>query len=310
MKRKLISLLLLAALAVTLFSGCKKAEKKDLNIVCTVFPLYDWTRVILGDRLEDTELTLLLDSGADLHSYNGSMADKGRIIEADLFVYIGGESDEQWVPGFLADKKTGEALNILEALGEAAKDEEAVEAKDEHVWLSLRNAKLCCRAICDSLCKADPDHAEAYKANLTAYEEKLDALDRSYTEAVDGAKNKTIIVADRFPFRYLCDDYSIKAYAAFNGCSTETVASQTVTDTLARKLIETGLKTLIVTEASDKKTANTVIETRNKLANDSAGIGIGSLNSIQSKGKKEVADGATYLKLMEDNLTALKTALN
>ena len=321
MKQKVIAVILLAALALSLFAGCKKTEKKDLNIICTVFPLYDWVRAILGDRLEDTDLTLLLDSGADLHSYNASMADKGKIINADLFVYIGGESDEQWVPGFLKDKKTGESLNILETLGEAAKDEEAVEgaeeeeeeeeeAKDEHVWLSLRNAKLCCRSICDMLCKIDADHAETYKANLKAYTDKLDALDAQFTETVNSAKNKTIIVADRFPFRYLCDDYSIKAYAAFNGCSTETAASQTVTDTLARKLIETGLTTLIVTEASDKKTANTVIETRNQIAGSKTEIAVEKLNSIQSIAKQDVDDGATYLKLMEYNLTVLKKALN
>ncbi len=328
--KKTIVLILTLCMLLTAFAGCggkpadpastapaNPAAEKGLKIVCTVFPQYDWVRNILGDRLQDTELTLLLDSGVDLHSYEPLPDDLITLAECDLFIYIGGESDEKWAPGTIESTGVTNALNLLEALGDAAKEEAEVAgmqaeeeeeeegALDEHIWLSLKNAAILCGAICDKLCEIDPANADTYKANAEAYVGELNALDASYAELVANAKYHAILVADRFPFRYLCDDYGITPYAAFSGCSTESQASMGTIATLAGYLDELGMETVIVTESSDRSTAEAVINSSN---NKDCGIAV--LDSMQGVTASRVQDGATYLGIMRENLTVLQGALN
>jgi len=203
-----------------------------LNIICTIFPQYDWTRQILGNEAENAELTMLLDNGVDLHSYQPTADDIVKVSGCDLFIYVGGESDA-WVDDALKEavNKNMIVLNLMDILGERAKAEETVEGMqaeeeegeageepeyDEHVWLSLRNASVFCDAIAGALATLDPGNAETYRANCEAYIEKLGALDAGYESAVQNAKLKTVLFADRFPFRYLADDYGLTYYAAFS----------------------------------------------------------------------------------------------
>ena len=320
MKTKPIAVLLILCLAVSLFAACggtgPKTEK-DLKIVCTIFPQYDWVREILGDRLADTDLTLLLDSGTDLHSYQPTAEDFVKLAGCDLFIYVGGESDMKWVPDALAATGNIGTLNLLEALGDLAKEEEDVAgmqeeeeeeeegALDEHVWLSLKNAAALCDAICERLCGIDPDHAETYIANTQSYVDKLNALDAEYKAAVDAAAYKTVLVGDRFPFRYLCDAYGITPYAAFSGCSAESEASFETVAGLAKTLEELGLPAVVVTETADQSIAKTIID--NTAAKNQK---IVVLDSIQSVTKDDIAAGKQYLAAMESNLNALKEALN
>lgn len=320
MKTRILSLILILCLALSLFAACGGAgekTEKDLKIVCTIFPQYDWVREILGDRLADADLTLLLDSGTDLHSYQATAEDFVKLSGCDLFIYVGGESDMKWVPDALAAAGNIGTLNMLEALGDLAKEEEDVAgmqaeeeeeeegALDEHVWLSLKNAAALCGAICDRLCEMDPGHAEAYKANTKAYTDKLTALDAEYKAAVDSAAYKTILVGDRFPFRYLCDAYGITPYAAFSGCSAESEASFETVAGLAKTLEELGLPAVVVTETADQSIAKTIID--NTAAKNQK---IVVLDSIQSVTKTDIAAGKQYLSAMESNLKALKEALN
>lgn len=319
MKIKLTALILVFCLALSALAACGGTQKteKDLKIVCTIFPQYDWVREILGDRLADTDLTLLLDSGTDLHSYQATAEDFVKLTGCDLFIYVGGESDMKWVPDALATVGGIGTLNMLETLGDLAREEEDVAgmqaeeeeeeegALDEHVWLSLTNAAALCDAICDALSKIDPDHAEAYRANTDAYTAKLRALDADYAKAVDAAAFKTMLVGDRFPFRYLCEDYGITPYAAFSGCSAESEASFETVAGLANTLEELGLPAVVVTETGDGSIARTIID--NTAAKNQK---IVTLDSIQSVTREDLAAGKTYLTAMESNLNALKEALN
>lgn len=293
-----------------------------LSIVTTIFPEYDWVRQILGENQANVDLTMLLDNGVDLHSYQPSADDMVKISKCDLFVYAGGESDA-WVDDALksAQNKNMKVINLLDVLGNSVKEEEQVEGMqaeeeeeegeeegpeyDEHVWLSLKNAKTLCSSIADALCKIDSKNADVYKKNLNEYIKKLDALDKEYQQAVNSAKYDTLVFGDRFPFRYMVDDYSLKYYAAFVGCSAETEASFQTIKFLANKVDELGVTTLLTIEDPKHKIAQTVVE-NTKEKNQK----ILALNSMQSVTSDDVKNGETYLNVMQSNLDVLKQALN
>ena len=283
---------------------------------------------VLGEQAENAEVSMLLDNGVDLHSYQPTADDIVRISGCDLFIYVGGESDE-WVRDALqeATNKNMTVINLMEALGDSVKEEELVEGMehdhdheqeedhdhdaeaeeaeyDEHVWLSLKNAAVLCRAIAEALGQIDRENAACYTANAEAYTEKLNTLDAQYQAAVDAAALHTLLFADRFPFRYLADDYGLDYYAAFAGCSAETEASFETIIFLAGKLDELGLPAVLQIESADGSIARTVVE-----STQSRDQQILTMDSMQSTTAKDVADGANYLSIMEKNLDVLKAAL-
>ena len=236
--KKIIIAVLCMLLTAGALAGCgekNKSEKNaDLSIVATIFPGYDWVREIMGDEAENADITMLMDNGTDLHSYQPTAEDIMKVSDCDLFVYVGGESDA-WVDDALkqAKNKDMQVVNLLDVLGNSAKEEEVIEGMepeeekeggeeeepeyDEHVWLSVKNAEVLSKAIADALEKADPDHKDIYQENASAYSEKLKDPDAKYQEVVDGASQKTLLFGDRFPFRYLVDDYGLSYYAAVVG---------------------------------------------------------------------------------------------
>ncbi len=320
--KKFTALLLTFVLFLSLCPVSGLAEEAGkIRVVTTIFPIYDWVREIAGDT-GNTEITLLLDSGVDLHSFQPSAQDIMNVAACDLFIYVGGESDE-WAEDALAEAVNPDmvVISLVEALGENAKAEEIVEGMeaeeeegeegeeeeaeiDEHVWLSLRNAAAIVPQIAAALKALDPANAGVYDANAEAYLEKLDALDQAYAAAVADAPVKTLLFADRFPFRYLTEDYGLNYYAAFAGCSAETEASFETVTFLAKKLDELGLRAVLTIEGSDKRLAETII--RNTRTQDQT---ILTLNSMQSVTPDVPQTGATYLSVMEDNLAVLKEAL-
>lgn len=329
MIRKITSILIVMSLMFTGISAFDatvvRAESgslgsgNKLKIVATIFPEYDWTREILGDHLKDVDLTLLLDNGTDLHSFQPAVKDIMKVSSCDLLIYVGGESD-QWIEDALKsaanpDMKT---INLMETLKDFIKEEETVEGMqekhhsheedekeyDEHVWTSLRNASAAAEVIADTLAELDPENSDIYKENLRSYQGELSSLDNEYQKTVDQSTHKTLLFTDRFPFRYLVDDYGISYYAAFSGCSAESEASFKTITFLAGKVDELGLKDIFTIEKSDDRIAETVIEnTRDKDQK------VAVLNSMQSITSEEIADGTTYLSIMEDNLKVLKAAL-
>lgn len=175
---------------------------------------------------------------------------------------------------------------------------------DEHVWLSLKNVEVLCEKIAEELGNIDPDNKDIYKANVSEYVAKLDSLDSQYKTVVSNASQKTLLFGDRFPFRYLVDDYGLSYYAAFAGCSAESEASFETVLFLAQKIDELGLKNVMTIEKSDQKIAKTIIQnTKDKNQN------ILTLDSMQSTTNEDVKNGATYYSIMENNLNVLKEAL-
>lgn len=313
--KRIIVLLLSALMVLSVLSGCdnkKNNNDNKLKVVTTIFPIYDWVREVLGDV--DADVEVLLNNGVDLHSYQPTVDDIAKINNADVFMYVGGESDG-WVESVLESNKNVRVVNLLEVLGDSVKLEEELEGVehdyehdhedeeeyDEHVWLSLRNAKKCIEAIKDVLCELDPTNMDRYKKNAEEYIEKLELLDQKYMGVVSNSKNNTLIFGDRFPFRYLVDDYNLNYYAAFVGCSTESEASFNTITFLAKKLDELGLTSILTIEGNNHKIAETIIKnTENK--NQEILI----LNSMQGS----ILEGDTYLSIMEKNLEVLKKALN
>ena len=340
--KRIIPLCLALIMTVGLLAGCGKqneqtaSDETRLRVVTTIFPEYDWVREILGDKADNAEVTMLLDNGADLHSYQPTADDIVKISECDLFIYVGGESDD-WVDDALknAANKNMKVINLLEALGERVKTEEVVEGMqeeehdhdhdhedadehddakehdheeeaeyDEHVWLSLKNAQTLCSAISGVLQQIDPDNKDTYAANASAYIKKLSALDADYQAAVDAAARKTVLFGDRFPFRYLAEDYGLRYYAAFAGCSAESEASFETISFLAGKVDELNLPCVLTIEGVQHKIAKTIV--RNTAAKNQKVL---TMDSMQSTTSKDAANGTTYLSVMERNLSVLKEAL-
>ena len=502
--KKYISILLAAVMAVGCLAGCgqknsnEQADNTDdgkLKVVTTIFPEYDWVKEIAGDEISNIDLTMLLDNGVDLHSYQPTSEDILKISDCDLFVYVGGESDS-WVDDALknATNKDMQVINLLDVLKDSIKTEESMpgmqaeeghnhgyahfedsdvqdrtlsdwdgdwqsvypylqdgvldevmekraesgektaeeykeyyengyktdvsqitidaenntmcfvkngvaskatyeykgyqiydyesgsrgvryffeatsgdadapkyvqfsdhgiapgkaehfhiyagndgfdalseemenwptyypadmsgkeiaedmlehEEKeyDEHVWLSLKNAQTLCKAIAEALETADPEHKDVYAANVDSYLEKLSSLDGQYQDAVANGSQKTLLFGDRFPFRYMVDDYGLKYYAAFAGCSAESEASFETISFLAKKVDELGLKNIMTIENSDQKIAKTIRDNTKDKNQE-----ILSLDSMQSTTSEDVKNGTTYLSVMESNLDVLKKAM-
>ena len=341
----LIAVLAACCLCACSFNNNASTDDGKLNIVTTIFPEYDWVMNVLGENPANAEVTMLLDNGVDLHSYQPTAEDILKISTCDVFIYVGGESDE-WVENALngATNKDMIVINLLDELGDSIKEEEVVEGMqeeehdhdedehdhedgdehdhdedeehdhhheegeveyDEHVWLSLRNSALLVQSIADALEKADLDNASLYQQNATAYIEKLNELDKEYAKAVDSASFDTVLFGDRFPFRYLVDDYGLNYYAAFVGCSAETEASFETVTFLSAKVDELELPAVMTIESNDQRIAKTIVE-NSKSKNQK----ILMMDSMQATTSNDVKNGATYLSVMESNLSVLKEALN
>lgn len=326
--KKILALLMSLLIVAFSFAACSNEKVKNetedaekISVICSVFPIYDWLSEMTAS-CENIELTLLLSNGVDLHNYQPSAEDIVKVSNCDMFIYVGGESDS-WSENLFeaANNENMTKISLLSLLGENAKEEEHKEGMqenedehehdedekelDEHVWLSLKNAKLFCKEISKMLCEKDSDNTQIYTQNTQKYLSSLEELDSEYEKAVSSFSKNTVVFADRFPFRYLFDDYSLSYYAAFSGCSAETEASFETISFLSEKVDELQLSCVMTIEKSDGKIASTVIE--NTQSKDGE---ILSMNSMQSVTDKEIENGASYLQIMKENLSSLTKALS
>lgn len=333
-------------------NSIEKGNSNKISIVCTTFPQYDWVKNILGEEAERFNVTLLLDNGVDMHSYQPAVKDIATAGSSDLFIYVGGESDT-WVEDALKEAKNKDlkAINLMETLDNFVKEEEVVEGMqeerkslghsheksskekqeqtqkeshensqeingqkeaadeepeyDEHIWLSIRNAEIMVKNIEKAIEQLDSDNAKVYQNNAENYIKKLDTLDKQYANTIQNAKYKAILFGDRFPFRYMVDDYDLKYYAAFAGCSAETMAGFETVTFLAKKADELRLPVILTIENSDGRIAEAVKSNTTKKNQK-----ILAMNSLQSVTKEQIADGITYLQVMQENLSVLSEALN
>ncbi len=302
--------------------GCNvRAEGERREIVCTSFAAYDWVRAILGET-GALRPVLLVSDGSDLHGYQPTVADKVTLAESALVVRVGGESD-RWV-GEMADgvrvlclsELDGITLRTAETLGGEGHDHGHVHeegehghehehaAFDEHLWLSPKNAAVCVAALCEEICALDPTHADTYRQHAARYADELSVLDAAFADMCASAPRKELLVADRFPFVYLVEEYGLAYCAAFSGCSTESQASFETVVRLAKQADEWGLSHLLVTEGGDRRLATSVIA-----ATEKKDLSVLSLDSMQAVSAARAAE-VTYCSVMLENLEMLRTALS
>ncbi len=314
---------------------------KKISVIAVTYPQYDWLKNVLGGRADAVDLKLLVKNGADLHSYQPSAQDIAAIAGADMVVYVGGDSDEWTEKALAATPKEGRIeVNMMKVLGDRVKEEEVVEGmehhhehgeeaeghdhehhehaeghhhhdeeeeveNDEHIWLSLKNAEILVKALAESIAKLDTAHATEYHMNAALYIAKISALDAQYRATMENATLKTILFGDRFPFRYLVDDYGIKYYAAFVGCSAESEASFETITFLAGKIDSLALPAIFTIDGSDGKIARAILDASKKSKNAEVLM----LNSMQSVKDEQIKAGDDYLSIMTQNLEVLKKAI-
>ncbi len=303
-------LVFISVALLLLLSACGQAtfQNDRLSIVTTIFPPYDFARQITGDN---ADVTMLLSPGSEVHSYEPTVKDLAAIQKCDIFVYIGSDSDK-WVEKMLSSVGRDDIITIkmtdcvsLQSTDhiEGMQDENhAHEDADEHVWTSLRNARKIADAICDAACKKDARNADCYRENMSAFADKLSALDAEITDIVSCAKKDTLVFSERFPFLYFAKDYGLKYYAAFHGCAVENDVSFATIAFLVSKINELSLNTVFYTEFSTEKIADTICE--------GTGAKKALFHSCHNVSRADFDSGVTYLDLMRANAAALKEALN
>ena len=313
--------ILLAPFAI----GCEKQEKENrISIVCTVFSGYDWTRNIITGVQDRFELNYLFSNGTDSHSYQPTVSDIISISECDILITSGGES-ERWVFSELEkyENSNVRVISMLDIIGELALEEyegiqhneedhhahgedteqEIEKEYDEHIWLSIKNAKVICREIEKVLSDIDCNNSDLYKRNCDEYCEKFGEIYDKYAESIQNSDINTLIFADRFPFAYLMNDLGISYHAAFSGCSAESEASVSTIVKLIELAEECKTENICVIETSDQKLAATV-------ASGAGDISIIVLDSIQAVSSDKISNGYSYCGAMEENLRLVKKALS
>ena len=327
MRKKLFCLIL--ALSLLGSCGCARpidTEDGRLQVVCSLFPYYDFVRTIGGEFVNPT---LLIPAGRETHSFEPTPLDVITVSRADVFIYNGGES-EYWVEEILesAGSQIGTAVRMMDHIDTL--EEEIAEGMeghghshdhdhdhdhdheedghqqeisyDEHIWTSPVGAKELCRAICEALCAADSAHADAYRANLAAYLEELEKLNTAFCDVVAQAQRCTLVFGDRFPLLYFCKTYGLDYRAAFHGCAGDTEPSLGTLKYLIDKVRDEAIPVVYTIELSSRKVADAIAET--------TGAAVATLHSCQTVTRQEFDGGATYLSLMWQNVDALKEGLS
>ena len=323
MKINGIALCLALLFLLISLGGCADGGNDEtVTVVCTIFPIYDWVKNVVGES-ESVEVILLVRDGTDLHSYQPSAQDVVSLCSCDVLIRLGGSTDG-WVEEALqkAPSKNRIDLRLTElaslTLREIASESVAQSHEhdhgehdheecvvDEHIWLSLSNAETCVAAIAQTLTEVDSDGEERYRENQENYTERLRELDSSYQKMVSEANDPYLVVADRFPFVYLAEEYGIGYLAAYEGCSTDADADAETVIRLARALDERSLDYLVVTESGDTSLAESVIRAGEKKNQE-----VVTLDSLQSVTAKQLEEGKTYLNTMESNLAVLRRVLS
>jgi zinc transport system substrate-binding protein len=314
------SLLIGLIIILTALTGCTKTDKTAaapaadrLKIVATTFPCYDFARAVTADK---ADLTLLLRPGAEIHSFDPSPADIIKIQQADLFIYVGGESD-LWVDKTLEsvdlskvkvvrlmDFVTPYEEELIEGMTEEEEEEGEgeVEAEyDEHIWTSPANAVTLIGSLSEFIADLDPKNAESYRSSAAKYIESVREVQSEIAEVVKNAKRTKILVADRFPFRYLAEEYNLEYAAAFPGCSAEMDASPATIAFLIDTVKNEKIPYVYYIELSNRRVADTV--------RDETGANLLELHSAQNISGDEFARGETYVTIMKRNAQNLKMGL-
>lgn len=291
-----------ALIAVLLFAGCGTGtkdnsgfvEKDKLSVVTTIYPMQDFVMQIGGDKVE---IINLVPAGMEPHDFELSTGDMGLLEEADLLVYNGAGMEH------FIDKTIQTISNDSIVIVEAAKDVEQIKSEDgeqdPHTWLSIKNAKAECEAICNALCEIDKDNEGYYKERLASYEEKLDGLYTEYEKELSGCRNDTIVVAHE-AFGYLCNEFSIKQ-EGIEGLMADSEPDSGRMKEIIDLCKKENIKVIFFEELVSPKVAQTIA--------DETGAATMVLNPIEGLTKEQEEENLDYIGLMRENLEALKVAL-
>ena len=299
MKKALILLVIIISI-----TGCTKQVKNEkTKIVTTNFPCYDFVRAITKD-VDNIEVDMLVTPGSEIHDYEPTPKDIINIKKSKLFVYTGGESDN-WVNKIIKENNNVKIMDLVdlkkEELVEGMEGEDE-EEYDEHVWTSPKNAIKIIDKLKEKIIKIDNKNKNEYEKNAEEYIKKIKEIDKEIENIVETSKRKTIVFADRFPFRYFTDEYGLEYYAAFKGCSESTEASSKTITFLIKKIKEEKIPVVFHIELSNKKIAKVISkETNTKIL---------ELNSAHNISKKDFEKGITYVDIMKKNIESLREALN
>ena len=338
--RKIFGLILAGAVLIT--GCTAKTEKKDkgdntkgkLKVVTTIFPEYDITRAIAKDKVD---LELMIKPGVDVHSFTPTPQDIKTVQNSDIFVY-GGTEHDKWVENLtksidMKNKKVVKLVDGIQQLEEESVDgmkhehhhddkkedqhnhdhkhekkdehdhkDESEKELDPHYWTSPKNAIQMVKTITNALVEKDPDNAEFYKENAKNYIKQLEGVDKELHDVVDNAKIKKVVIADRFPFRYLFKDLGLEYRALFSGCSVESTASAGQIKKMVDYVKENKIAVVYHIEMGKGELAETVAK--------NSGSKVKLLHSIHTVTKEDFDKGVTYIDLMKQNVEALKEGLN
>ena len=296
-------------ISIVLLTGCAiKEDDNKISIVATNFPGYDFARAIVGDT-DYIEVSMLLTPGSDMHSYEPTPKDIKKIKNSSIFIYVGGESDS-WIEDVLKDINPDKTRVIKMMDLVTLKEEEIVEGMesngeekeyDEHVWTSPVNAIQIIEQLRDIIVELDEKNRENYELNSDHYTNRIRDIDFLIRDIVNDSPKKEIIFGDRFPFRYLVDEYGIKYYAAFPGCAHETEASAKTIAFLIDKVKEDKINVIFQTELSNNHIADTIA--------GETGAMVMELHSCHNISKEDFDEGLTYVEIMNHNVDALREAL-
>ncbi len=290
----------LTLIVLTLFSliGCGevKTDSGKIKIISTIFPMYDFAKVIAGEK---GEVSMLLPPSGESHSFEPTPKDIVNISESDLFIYVGGHSDN-WIEEMIEtlDKKPKDlkAINIVDPIKNDHNE------ADEHIWTTPENAKLISSAICENLCDISPENSEYFKSNLESYLKELEALDIEILNVVENSKRKTLVFGDKFPFRYFAEKYSIKCYSAYSDCGSEGEPSARLVADITDIVKKEKIPVILYIEFSNAKVANTIAKETNTKAME--------FHSAHNVTKDELKNNISYVDIMKKNINVLKEALN
>lgn len=313
-----IMVALVMVFSIAGLTGCNKNDKNikndKLTIITTSFPGYDFARAITKDN-DNAEVKMLLKPGAEMHDFEPTPQDIKDIKNSDIFIYVGGDSDE-WIEDVLDNIDTDKTKivklmdlvdtvpeDVIEGMEEHEEDEEEEEVEyDEHVWTSPINAITITNKLKDEVVKIDKDNKELYEKNASNYVNELTDIDNEIKDIVKNGKRKEIVFGDRFPLRYFVDSYGLSYYAAFPGCSEQTEASAKTISFLINKVKEDKIPVVFHIELSKGKIANAIAK--------ETGVKVLEFKTAHNISQKDFDAGVTYVDIMKDNIKVLKEALN
>ncbi|HPI99451.1 MAG TPA: metal ABC transporter substrate-binding protein [Enterococcus sp.] len=306
MKKILLTSVLLISSFLLGACGQSQETNDELKIMTTFYPMYEFSKQVVGD---EGEVELLIPAGTEAHDYEPSAKDIAKISEADALVY-NSEDLETWVER-LGESVDTQQTTFIEAAGQidlmesGAEDDHDHETEehhhehDPHVWVDPVLAMKEVETIRDALIEKFPEKQATFEKNAAAYLEELNALDQEFQTAFKDAKNKTF-VTQHAAFAYLAKQYGL-TQESIAGISPDEEPSPSRLAELKHYVEEHHVKVIYFEENASSKVAETLAQ--------ETGVSLEVLNPLESLTNEQLEAGEDYISVMRDNLDALKASI-